>query len=70
LNRAAYALTFNEPQILYSGAIGKGSRILYPDQLDRLVGRVAPLDHRVEGDIHWPHGDMHRTATAYATARD
>lgn len=26
--------------------------------------------HRVEGDIYWPHGDMNRAATAYATARD
>lgn len=26
--------------------------------------------HRVEGDLHWPHGDMARAAAAYATARD
>lgn len=26
--------------------------------------------HRVEGDICWPHGDMNRAASAYATARD
>ncbi|MEV4190332.1 zeta toxin family protein [Streptomyces toxytricini] len=26
--------------------------------------------HRVEGDILWPHGDMDRAAAAYATARD
>ncbi|MET9550789.1 hypothetical protein ABZY36_36650 [Streptomyces sp. NPDC006627] len=26
--------------------------------------------HRVEGDISWPHGDMARMAAAYATARD
>ncbi|MFH9663527.1 hypothetical protein ACH4NF_35240 [Streptomyces sp. NPDC017248] len=26
--------------------------------------------HRVEGDIYWPHGDIHRAAAAYATARD
>ncbi|MFF8644388.1 hypothetical protein [Streptomyces sp. NPDC015345] len=26
--------------------------------------------HRVEGDISWPHGDMARAAAAYATARD
>ncbi|MFE5711970.1 ATP/GTP-binding protein [Streptomyces sp. NPDC056501] len=25
--------------------------------------------HRVDGDIWWPHGDMHRAATAYAAAR-
>ncbi|MGW9618736.1 ATP/GTP-binding protein [Streptomyces diastaticus] len=26
--------------------------------------------HRVDGDIWWPHGDVHRAATAYAAARD
>ncbi|MEU0665671.1 hypothetical protein ABZ508_26280 [Streptomyces lavendulocolor] len=26
--------------------------------------------HRVEGDILWPHGDMDRAAAAYAAARD
>ncbi|MGW0538153.1 ATP/GTP-binding protein [Streptomyces sp. NPDC003032] len=26
--------------------------------------------HRVEGDIYWPHGDMDRAAAAYATAQD
>ncbi|MFE7776913.1 hypothetical protein ACFU5O_24075 [Streptomyces sp. NPDC057445] len=26
--------------------------------------------HRVEGDLIWPHGDMTRTAAAYAAARD
>ncbi|MGW1598783.1 ATP/GTP-binding protein [Streptomyces sp. NPDC002343] len=30
----------------------------------------AGRQHRVEGDIYWPHGDMHRAATAYAAARD
>ncbi|MFJ4329151.1 ATP/GTP-binding protein [Streptomyces tricolor] len=30
----------------------------------------AGRQHRVEGDIYWPHGDMHRAATAYAVARD
>ncbi|MGW9453992.1 hypothetical protein [Streptomyces sp. NPDC055632] len=25
--------------------------------------------HRVDGDIWWPHGDMHRAATAYEAAR-
>ncbi|MFF3409067.1 ATP/GTP-binding protein [Streptomyces sp. NPDC002742] len=29
----------------------------------------AGRGHRVEGDIWWPHGDMHRAATAYAAAR-
>lgn len=26
--------------------------------------------HRIEGDILWPHGDMTRAATAYASARE
>ncbi|MEU5971946.1 ATP/GTP-binding protein [Streptomyces globisporus] len=30
----------------------------------------AGRQHRVEGDILWPHGDMDRAAAAYATARD
>ncbi|MFE1876804.1 ATP/GTP-binding protein [Streptomyces sp. NPDC059496] len=30
----------------------------------------AGRQHRVEGDILWPHGDMHRAAAAYAAARD
>ncbi|WP_347878467.1 hypothetical protein [Streptomyces subrutilus] len=30
----------------------------------------AGRQHRVEGDILWPHGDVHRAASAYATARD
>ncbi|WP_322872274.1 ATP/GTP-binding protein [Streptomyces goshikiensis] len=30
----------------------------------------AGRQHRIEGDILWPHGDMHRAAAAYATARD
>ncbi|MEY2233327.1 ATP/GTP-binding protein [Streptomyces sp. BF23-19] len=30
----------------------------------------AGRQHRIEGDILWPHGDMHRAADAYATARD
>ncbi|MFF5475363.1 ATP/GTP-binding protein [Streptomyces achromogenes] len=30
----------------------------------------AGRQHRVEGDIYWPHGDIHRAAAAYATARD
>ncbi|MFC8270345.1 hypothetical protein ACFUIZ_32190 [Streptomyces cinereoruber] len=25
--------------------------------------------HRVDGDIRWPHGDMHRAATSYEAAR-
>ncbi|MEU9032923.1 UPF0182 family protein [Streptomyces sp. NPDC048383] len=42
LNRAAYALSFSEPQILYSGAIGEGSRILYNRTPKDRVEAVAP----------------------------
>ncbi|TDC13161.1 UPF0182 family protein [Streptomyces sp. 8K308] len=40
--RAAYALTMGEPQILYSGAIGDGSRILYNRTPKERVEAVAP----------------------------
>lgn len=26
--------------------------------------------HRVEGDVHWPHGDMNRAAASYGAARN
>jgi uncharacterized membrane protein (UPF0182 family) len=42
VNRAAYAVNFNEPQILYSGAIGKDSRILYNRTPKQRVEAVAP----------------------------
>ena len=42
LNRAAYAVNFGEPQILYSGAIGEGSRILYNRTPKERVEAVAP----------------------------
>ncbi|MET9700154.1 UPF0182 family protein [Streptomyces sp. NPDC006529] len=42
VNRAAYALAFSEPQIMYSGAIGKGSRILYNRTPKERVEAVAP----------------------------
>ncbi|MDJ0384378.1 UPF0182 family protein [Streptomyces sp. G-G2] len=42
VNRAAYALAFSEPQILYSGAIGEGSRILYNRTPKERVEAVAP----------------------------
>jgi uncharacterized membrane protein (UPF0182 family) len=42
VNRAAYALAFSEPQILYSGAIGDGSRILYHRTPKERVEAVAP----------------------------
>ncbi|MBA0051488.1 UPF0182 family protein [Streptomyces sp. AJS327] len=41
-NRAAYAINFNEPQILYSGAIGEGSRVLYKRTPQERVEAVAP----------------------------
>lgn len=40
--RAAYALAMGEPQILYSGAIGDGSRILYNRTPKERVEAVAP----------------------------
>ncbi len=42
VNRAAYAVSFNEPQILYSGAIGEGSRILYNRTPKERIEAVAP----------------------------
>ncbi|MFF0726704.1 UPF0182 family protein [Streptomyces sp. NPDC004134] len=42
INRAAYALTFSEPQIMYSGAIGEGSQIIYNRTPKERVEAVAP----------------------------
>jgi uncharacterized membrane protein (UPF0182 family) len=42
LNRAAYAVAFSEPQILYSGAIGEGSKVLYNRTPKERVEAVAP----------------------------
>ncbi|UWE13976.1 UPF0182 family membrane protein [Actinacidiphila bryophytorum] len=42
LTRAAYAVSFGEPKILYSGAIGKDSRILYNRTPKERVEAVAP----------------------------
>ncbi|WP_206327081.1 UPF0182 family protein [Streptomyces sp. S3(2020)] len=61
VNRAAYAVAFNEPQILYSGAIGEGSRILYNRTPKERVEAVAPwltIDGDaypavVDGEIQW-----------------
>lgn len=60
-NRAAYALTMGEPQILYSGAIGEGSQILYNRTPKERVEAVAPwltIDGDpyptvVDGEIVW-----------------
>ncbi|WP_327374269.1 UPF0182 family protein [Streptomyces sp. NBC_01216] len=50
-NRAAYAVTFSEPQILYSGAIGEGSRILYNRTPKERVEAVAPW-LTIDGDAY------------------
>ncbi|MCA1220489.1 UPF0182 family membrane protein [Streptomyces sp. 8L] len=72
LNRAAYAVAFSEPQMLYSGAIGKGSRILYNRTPKDRVEAVAPwltLDGDpypavVDGRIQWIV-DAYTTTDAY-----
>ncbi|MFD4832976.1 UPF0182 family protein [Streptomyces uncialis] len=51
LNRAAYAVAFGEPQILYSGAIGDGSRILYNRVPKERVEAVAPW-LTIDGDAY------------------
>ncbi|KIE27128.1 membrane protein [Streptomyces sp. MUSC 125] len=51
VNRAAYAVAFNEPQILYSGAIGKGSRILYNRTPKERVEAIAPW-LTIDGDAY------------------
>ncbi|QEU76496.1 UPF0182 family protein [Streptomyces nitrosporeus] len=50
-NRAAYAVSFSEPQILYSGAIGDGSRILYNRTPKERVEAVAPW-LTIDGDAY------------------
>ncbi|PBC77908.1 hypothetical protein BX265_2666 [Streptomyces sp. TLI_235] len=42
LTRAAYALKFAEPQILYSGAITDGARVIYDRTPKERVEKVAP----------------------------
>ncbi|WP_432011666.1 UPF0182 family membrane protein [Streptomyces cucumeris] len=51
VNRAAYAVAFGEPQILYSGAIGEGSRILYNRTPKERVEKVAPW-LTIDGDAY------------------
>ncbi|MEU9363654.1 UPF0182 family protein [Streptomyces avermitilis] len=51
INRAAYAVAFSEPQILYSGAIGEGSRILYNRTPKERVEAVAPW-LTIDGDAY------------------
>lgn len=75
VNRAAYAVAFNEPQMLYSGAIGKGSRILYNRTPKERVEAVAPwltidgdaypavVDHRIQWIV-----DAYTTTNGYPYA--
>lgn len=51
INRAAYAVSFGEPQMLYSGAIGEGSRILYNRTPKDRVEAVAPW-LTIDGDAY------------------
>ncbi|MFI5659630.1 UPF0182 family protein [Streptomyces sp. NPDC051684] len=75
LNRAAYAVAFSEPQILYSGAIGDGSRILYNRTPKERVEAVAPwltIDGDpyptvVNGKIKWVI-DAYTTSNGYPYA--
>lgn len=68
VNRAAYAVTFNEPQILYSGAIGKGSRVLYNRTPKKRVEAVAPW-LTIDGDPYPAvvHGRVKWIVDAYTT---
>ncbi|MGW1070439.1 UPF0182 family membrane protein [Streptomyces aureus] len=75
VNRAAYAVAFGEPQILYSGAIGEGSRILYNRTPKERVEAVAPwltIDGDaypavVDGKIQWIV-DAYTTTNGYPYA--
>ncbi|MFE2508060.1 UPF0182 family membrane protein [Streptomyces naganishii] len=75
VNRAAYAVAFGEPQILYSGAIGEGSRILYNRTPKERVEAVAPwltIDGDaypavVDGHIQWIV-DAYTTTNGYPYA--
>ncbi|MER6672498.1 UPF0182 family protein [Streptomyces sp. NPDC000983] len=75
INRAAYAVAFSEPQILYSGAIGEGSRILYNRTPKERVEAVAPwltIDGDaypavVDGKIQWIV-DAYTTTNGYPYA--
>ncbi|MFF9067187.1 UPF0182 family protein [Streptomyces sp. NPDC014891] len=74
-NRAAYAVAFSEPQILYSGAIGEGSRVLYNRTPKQRVEAVAPwltIDGDaypavVDGRIQWVV-DAYTTTNGYPYA--
>ena len=70
-------MAFSEPQILYSGAIGEGSRILYNRTPKERVEAVAPwltIDGDaypavVDGRIQWIVDALHDDATATRTPR-
>src|SRR5690606_13824801 len=72
INRAAYAVAFSEPQILYSGAIGDGSRILYNRTPKERVEAIAPwltiggdaYPAVVDGRIQWIV-DAYTTSNGY-----
>ncbi|MGF1431767.1 UPF0182 family protein [Kitasatospora sp. LaBMicrA B282] len=49
ITRAAYAVKFSEPQILYSGAITDGAKVLYDRTPQQRVAKVAPW-LAVDGD--------------------
>ncbi|MEU9577508.1 UPF0182 family protein [Streptomyces chilikensis] len=75
LNRAAYAVAFSEPQILYSGAIGDGSKVLYNRTPKERVEAVAPwltIDGDpypavIDGKIQWIV-DAYTTSNGYPYA--
>lgn len=75
VNRAAYAVAFSEPQMLYSGAIGEGSRILYNRTPKERVEAVAPwltidgdaYPAEVDGRIQWIV-DAYTTTNGYPYA--
>lgn len=75
LNRAAYAVSFSEPQLFYSGAVGEGSRILYNRTPKERVEAVAPwltIDGDaypavVDGRIQWIV-DAYTTTNSYPYA--
>jgi uncharacterized membrane protein (UPF0182 family) len=51
LTRAAYAVKFSEPQILYSGAISDGAKVLYDRTPKERVEKVAPW-LSIDGDAY------------------
>ncbi|MCX4746857.1 UPF0182 family protein [Kitasatospora sp. NBC_01287] len=60
LTRAAYAVKFSEPQILYSGAITTGAKVLYDRTPQERVAKVAPW-LAIDGDPYPVVEDGHLT---------